>query len=98
MSSFREKPSSGESEAGATIGPDAFGTCPLPRSQYDHIVLGQGGGGRLTADLIERLFVPAFGGDVLARLEDQATVRLAGDNSVKAPRLAFTTESFLAQP
>ena len=70
----------------------------MPRSQYDHIVMGHGGGGRLTADLIERLFVPAFGGDVLARLEDQATVRLGRDNGVKAPRLAFTTDSFVVKP
>ena len=40
---------------------------PVPRSQYDHIVLGHGSGGRLTAELIERLFVPALGNDVLAR-------------------------------
>src|SRR5215467_5814044 len=98
MSSFREKPFSGESTAGATIGPESFGSCPLPRSQYDHIVLGHGGGGRLTADLIERLFVPAFGGDVLARLEDQATVRLGRENGVQAPRLAFTTDSFVVKP
>jgi hydrogenase expression/formation protein HypE len=94
MSSPEEPPA----EHGATIGTDAFGACPLPRSQYDHIVLGHGGGGRLTADLIERLFVPAFGGDVLARLEDQATVRLGRENSLKAPRLAFTTDSFVVKP
>jgi hydrogenase expression/formation protein HypE len=81
-----------------TIGPDAFGTCPRPQSQYDHIVLGHGGGGRLTAELIERLFVPAFGSDVLARLEDQATVRLGHGNGVKSPRLAFTTDAFVVKP
>ena len=53
-----------------------FGTCPVPQSQYDHILLGHGSGGQLTADLIQRLFVPAFGNDVLAALEDQATVSL----------------------
>ena len=46
-------------------------------SQYDHILLGHGSGGQLTADLIQRLFVPAFGNDVLAALEDQATVNSA---------------------
>ena len=69
MSSSEERRSSEESEAGdaVTIGPESLGNCPLPRSQYEQIVMGHGGGGRLTADLIERLFVPAFGGDVLAR-------------------------------
>ena len=61
-------------------------------------MLGHGGGGLLTADLIERLFVPAFGNEVLAALEDQATVRLGRDNGVKAPRLAFTTDSFVVRP
>jgi hydrogenase expression/formation protein HypE len=83
---------------GPTIGPELFGSCPLPRSQYDRIVLGHGSGGWLTAELIGRLFVPAFGNDVLARLEDQATVRLGGENGVKAPRLAFTTDSFVVKP
>jgi hydrogenase expression/formation protein HypE len=52
----------------------------------------------LTAELIQRLFVPAFGNEVLAALEDQATVRLGGDNGVKAPRLAFTTDAFVVRP
>src|SRR5579885_1665918 len=98
MSSAERKTSSDPVGTTSTIGPDAFGICPLPRSQYDHVVLGHGGGGRLTADLIERLFVPAFGGDVLARLEDQATVRLGRENGVMAPRLAFTTDSFVVKP
>ena len=54
---------------------DLFGTCPVPQSHYDHILLGHGSGGQLTADLIQRLFVPGFGNDVLAALEDQATVQ-----------------------
>jgi hydrogenase expression/formation protein HypE len=75
-----------------------FGTCPLPQSRYDRIVLGHGGGGLLTADLIQRLFVSGFGGEVLAALEDQATVRFGGDNGVKALRLALTTDSFVVRP
>jgi hydrogenase expression/formation protein HypE len=75
-----------------------FGTCRLPLSRYDRIVLGHGGGGLLTAELIQRLFVPAFGGPVLAALEDQATVRLTGDNGMRMPRLALTTDSFVVRP
>jgi hydrogenase expression/formation protein HypE len=72
------------------------GTCPVPKSRYDHILLGHGSGGLLTADLIQRLFVPGFGNDVLASLEDQATLRLgAGAGGV---RLAFTTDSFVVRP
>src|SRR5436305_11387584 len=75
------------------------GTCPLPSSQYDRILLGHGSGGRLTADLIQRIFVPGFGNDVLAALEDQATVSLNGkNNGAKGPRVAFTTDSFVVRP
>jgi hydrogenase expression/formation protein HypE len=75
-----------------------FGSCPVPKSRYDQILLGHGSGGQLTAELIQRLFVPAFGNDVLAALEDQATVDLHGGNRVKAPRLAFTTDAFVVRP
>jgi hydrogenase expression/formation protein HypE len=80
--------------------PDAgvLGACPVPQSRYDQIVLGHGGGGLLTAELIQRLFLPAFGNDVLSALEDQATLRLGNDNGVKAPRIAFTTDSFVVRP
>jgi hydrogenase expression/formation protein HypE len=68
-------------------------SCPLPKSRYEQIVLGHGSGGLLTADLIQRIFVPGFGNEVLAALEDQAMLELpSGD------RLAFTTDSFVVQP
>jgi hydrogenase expression/formation protein HypE len=70
-------------------------SCPVPRADYEHVLLGHGSGGRLTADLIRRLFVPGFGNGVLAALEDQATVSLPGYNG---QRLAFTTDSFVVRP
>jgi hydrogenase expression/formation protein HypE len=66
--------------------------CPLPVSQYERIVLGHGSGGRLTAELVSRLFLPAFANDVLAALEDQATVAVGG------ARLAVTTDAFVVRP
>jgi hydrogenase expression/formation protein HypE len=86
-------------EPPATPAGALFGSCPLPRSRYDHILLGHGSGGWLTADLIQRLFVPGFGNEVLAALEDQATVRLDGtSDGVKGPRIGFTTDSFVVRP
>jgi hydrogenase expression/formation protein HypE len=76
-------------------------TCPTPLTDYEHVLLGHGSGGKLTADLIQRVFLPAFGNEVLSRLEDQATVRLSPDpsrNGRKEPRLAFTTDSFVVRP
>lgn len=78
-------------------------TCPMPLTNYEHVLLGHGSGGKLTADLIQRLFVPGFGGDVLAALEDQATLSLQGDEAASEkpgnlPRIAFTTDSFVVRP
>src|SRR6476469_9499284 len=84
--------------AGESMTASPFGACPVPPSRYDHILLGHGSGGQLTNDLIQRLFVPGFGGDVLAALEDQATLRLDSGNGVRGPRLAFTTDSFVVRP
>jgi hydrogenase expression/formation protein HypE len=76
-----------------------FGSCPLPKTQFDHILLGHGSGGQLTADLIQRVFVPGFDNKVLAALEDQATLSLDSQhNGAKAPRIAFTTDSFVVRP
>ena len=46
----------------------------------------------LTADLVNHLFLPIFGGDVLAALEDQATLAIEGG------RIALTTDSFVVRP
>ena len=35
-------------------------SCPIPISQYPQVMLAHGGGGQLTHQLIERMFVPAF--------------------------------------
>ncbi len=67
-------------------------TCPAPLPAGDKILLGHGSGGRLSADLIRRVFLPAFQNPVLARLDDQAIV------TVNGARLAFTTDSFVVSP
>lgn len=67
-------------------------TCPAPHPVKDTIVLGHGSGGRLSADLLRSVFLPAFENPVLARLDDQAIV------SVNGVRLAITTDSFVVKP
>jgi hydrogenase expression/formation protein HypE len=73
-------------------------SCPVPLTHYEHVLLGHGSGGRLSADLIERVFLPAFDNDVLTALEDQATLSLTGTDGARVPRLAFTTDSFVVRP
>lgn len=59
---------------------------------HDSIQLAHGAGGKLSAQLIEKLFLPRFGNQTLDKLEDQAILpRPAG-------RLAFTTDSFVVDP
>ncbi|HUG70596.1 MAG TPA: hydrogenase expression/formation protein HypE [Pirellulaceae bacterium] len=71
--------------------------CPIPRVQYEHVLMGHGSGGKMTADLIRQTFLPLLADETLARLEDQATLTLSpsGDSPV---RLALTTDSFVVQP
>ena len=57
----------------------------------DKILLAHGSGGKLSHDLIEKNFVPAFGNPVLNKLDDSAVFELSG-------RLAFTTDSFVVSP
>src|SRR5215471_7518854 len=66
--------------------------CPLPLRDYPSIIMGHGGGGKLSAELIENLFLPAFRNDALADLGDASIVPLEGG------RLAFSTDSFVVRP
>jgi len=77
----------------------SLGTCPVPNSQHDRVLLGHGSGGQLSNDLIRRLFLPAFDNSVLSALEDQATLEFTGrHNGLKTPRIALTTDSFVVRP
>lgn len=67
-------------------------TCPVPLRDHPNIILGHGGGGKLSQELVEHLFLPAF---------DNATLQSLGDSSVldvAAGRLAISTDSFVIQP
>jgi hydrogenase expression/formation protein HypE len=84
--------------APATFSPELLGTCPLPHSGYEHVLLGHGSGGTLSNDLVRKLIVPGFGGKTLAGLEDQATLDLNEGAVGGGARLAFTTDSFVVRP
>jgi hydrogenase expression/formation protein HypE len=67
-------------------------TCPTPLRDQSRVVMGHGGGGALSAELVRDVFAPAFGGSVLAQLGDAAHLQLGG------VRLAFSTDSFVVRP
>ena len=54
--------------------------------------MGHGGGGKLSADLVEHLFLPAFANPTLSSLSDSAEL------SINGARLAFSTDSFVVRP
>ncbi|MFH1571685.1 MAG: hydrogenase expression/formation protein HypE [Gemmatimonadota bacterium] len=68
-------------------------SCPLPLREYPAVTLAHGGGGRLTGDLIQRLFLPAFRNPQLEAGHDGAVVALESGE-----RLAFTTDSYVISP
>jgi hydrogenase expression/formation protein HypE len=69
-----------------------LGSCPAPTVDITEVLLGHGSGGKLTADLVEKLFLPAFRNPYLDKLDDQAVFEVNGT------RLAFTTDSFVVTP
>ncbi|PSR70143.1 hydrogenase expression/formation protein HypE [Nocardia sp. MDA0666] len=66
--------------------------CPLPLRDSPTIVMAHGGGGAMSGELIEHLFLPAFGAAADAALGDAAVVEVGGT------RLAFSTDSFVVKP
>lgn len=81
--------------------------CPLPLPTDERVSLAHGGGGRLTQQLIERLFLPAFASAQLEARHDGAVFRAGPPRDSAAgttapldtrPRLAFTTDSYVVSP
>ena len=66
--------------------------CPVPLSPKDTIVLGHGSGGRLSHDLLKRLFLPELGKAAPRALDDSALLTIGGE------RLALTTDSHVVAP
>jgi hydrogenase expression/formation protein HypE len=67
-------------------------SCPLPIDRYSNVMLAHGGGGKLTHQLIEGLFLPLFQNAALASRHDGAVLEFG------ARKLAFTTDSYVVHP
>ena len=65
--------------------------CPLPLRETKRIVMGHGGGGILSEELIENLFFPAFG-STGGPSRDSAVLEALGG------RIALTTDSYVVNP
>ncbi len=75
----------------ASIDMEAW-VCPAPLRDAPSILMGHGGGGAMSLELIEHLFLPAFGSAAHAEMGDSAVLQL-GDE-----RLAFSTDSYVVRP
>ena len=71
----------------------AFSSCPAPLPHRTEITIGHGGGGRLTQDLIDRVFRAAFANAALEAQHDGALLR-----TPDGARLAFTTDAHVVSP
>jgi hydrogenase expression/formation protein HypE len=67
-------------------------SCPIPISEYPKVLLAHGGGGRLTQQLLDKIFLPSFDNPLLGQKHDGAVLELGGH------KLAFTTDSFVVHP
>jgi hydrogenase expression/formation protein HypE len=67
--------------------------CPVPLRHTDRIVMGHGSGGRMTHDLVRRLFLPALQNEALAQGDDSACLAIPAGG-----RLALTTDAHIVSP
>ncbi len=67
-------------------------SCPVPVGLYSNIVMAHGGGGKLSHQLIEKMFLPAFGNPALESRHDGASLEMPSH------KIAFTTDSYVVQP
>ncbi len=66
--------------------------CPAPLGASETVLLGHGSGGKLSADVMRGVFLPALGNPLLACLNDQAIV------SIGEVKIALSTDSFVIHP
>lgn len=67
-------------------------SCSVPIMEHDTIQLAHGAGGKLSGELIEKMFLSRFDNAALKKLDDQAIL------DVPPGKLAFTTDSFVVDP
>ncbi len=67
-------------------------SCPMPLLQYKNVLLAHGGGGKLSQQLVQEVFLSQFKNKLLEPLHDGATF------SIGNTRLAFSTDSYVVNP
>ncbi len=71
--------------------PEAL-SCPVPILSHDTVQLAHGAGGKLSNEMIDKIFLPRFLNSTLEKMEDQAILENPGG------RIAFSTDTFVVDP
>lgn len=71
----------------------SFGACPIPISDYPYITMAHGGGGRLSRQLVDKMYRTAFQNEWTAEQHDGAVLE-----APPGQRAVFTTDSFVVHP
>lgn len=66
--------------------------CAIPATEMERVQLGHGSGGKMSAALLKRYFLPYFDNPVLAQLGDAAVL------SLSTGELAISTDTFVVHP
>jgi hydrogenase expression/formation protein HypE len=68
-------------------------SCPLPLPHTERIVLGHGSGGKMTHDLVSRLFLPLLDNPILRAGDDSGVIEVN-----TSTRLAISTDAHVVAP
>jgi len=68
-------------------------SCPVPLAHNDRIVIGHGSGGKMTHDLIRKVFLPYFDNPILKTGDDSAIISFSTGS-----KFAITTDSHVVDP
>jgi hydrogenase expression/formation protein HypE len=66
--------------------------CPVPLTHREQIMIGHGSGGKMSHDLITRMFLPSFDNPILKAGDDSGIVE------IESVRLAISTDSHVVWP
>jgi hydrogenase expression/formation protein HypE len=72
--------------------------CPIPLPHNQRIVLGHGSGGRMSYDLISKIFLPAFDNPILKTGDDAGIMIVPSESTSVGSRLAISTDSHVVTP
>jgi len=71
--------------------------CPMPLSHQDQIVIGHGSGGRMTQDLVRKVFMPRLASEPLEAGNDSARIQLPAQAALQG-HLAVSTDAHIVTP